>query len=231
MAYFTPVAFLYNGSNTFNNSEKQTMNSDSISNTYQPEIYKLLSDCFLLPDATLEDSIVSLEYLVEKIYPQFTSEARQMLETFKQIDDIEELQVEFTRLFIGPYAMLAPPYESVYRSEEGTLMGRSTLNILELYKKSGFDLVGDYHDAPDHITTELEFLYVLSIKVAVSRMYDEPDRKEPYDELLKSLLIDHLNHWVPALTSHMKQKTESDFYKALATLTRNVIFESVSQLA
>ena len=72
---------------------------------------------------------------------------------------LEELQIEYTRLFInGSQHVLAPPYASVYFDK--SLQGQSTEKILSFYVSKGF-LMREGSDLPDHIIHQLEFLALL----------------------------------------------------------------------
>ncbi len=75
-------------------------------------------------------------------------------------DALEDLQVEYTRLFInGAPHVIAPPFGSVYmdQSLQGTFAG----NTLAFYKNKGFGMEKDA-DLPDHLIHELEFLSLLA---------------------------------------------------------------------
>ena len=75
-------------------------------------------------------------------------------------DPIEDLQVEYTRLFInGVPHVVAPPYGSVYMDKalQGTFAG----NTLEFYREKGFGME-ENADFPDHLIHELEFLSLLA---------------------------------------------------------------------
>jgi TorA maturation chaperone TorD len=190
---------------------------------WQPELFKQLSNCYLLPDCDFKKSVVALEYLIDKGYPRFAHETGSIIDAYEKTETSEQLRVEFTRLFIGPYIMLAPPYESVYRDREGKLMGDSTMEVLRLYKAAGFDLADNYHDAPDHVATELEFLYILSAKQMEAISSQDLPATKHYSSLAYSLLADHLYRWVPELTARIEAKAESGFYKCLARITRKAI--------
>ena len=69
---------------------------------------------------------------------------------------LEELQAEYTRLFINSYpALLCPPYESFYR--EGIVYGKSSQEVLAIYGEHGLDYSYE-GEPPDHISAELDFL-------------------------------------------------------------------------
>ena len=48
----------------------------------------------------------------------------------------QELLIEYTKLFIGPFKMLVPPYSSLYFGND-TLMSDETVRVINIYKKSG----------------------------------------------------------------------------------------------
>lgn len=48
-----------------------------------------------------------------------------------------ELLVEYTRLFIGPSKMVAPPYSSIYFGTEYVLMSDVTIWVMNFYERNG----------------------------------------------------------------------------------------------
>lgn len=74
---------------------------------------------------------------------------------------LAELEVAYTALFINRLGgVTAPPYGSVYLDGDGQLMGTSSRKAAEWYLREGLklELAGE---PPDHLPTELEFLYYL----------------------------------------------------------------------
>jgi nitrate reductase assembly molybdenum cofactor insertion protein NarJ len=81
---------------------------------------------------------------------------------------IEELQAEYTRLFISAYPkLLCPPYESFYR--EGVVYGNSSIEVGEWYAKQGlrFSLEGE---PPDILSAELDYLALTNDPAFLARM-------------------------------------------------------------
>ena len=78
--------------------------------------------------------------------------------------NFKALKVDFAKLFVGPYQLMAAPYGSVYLDDGRTLMGDSTFDVKNRYREEGLDTAKDFKDAPDHITAELEFMYYLVFK-------------------------------------------------------------------
>ncbi len=71
---------------------------------------------------------------------------------------LEDLQVEYTRLFINAVPQVpAPPFGSVYLESGRSLYGKTTEKVRDFYREQGFDLA-DPAAVPDEISLELEFL-------------------------------------------------------------------------
>jgi len=83
----------------------------------------------------------------------------QMQEAVKQ-NTVQELLIEYTRLFIGPFKTLVPPYSSLCFGND-TLMNDETVWVMNFYRNSGLEFNEKIKDVPDHIAVETEFLYCL----------------------------------------------------------------------
>lgn len=131
--------------------------------------------------------------------------------------DMEELLWEYTRLFIGPYKLPCPPWESVYTSPKKLMMQDAADQIMRLYEEAGL-AINTADIMPDHIGAELNFLAVL-----LQRMQSEKDGNEGYMRITEKLLNDHLLKWMPDFTRDMEEAAETLFYKELARATRKVM--------
>jgi len=81
---------------------------------------------------------------------------------------LEEVQAEYTRMFISAYpALLCPPYESYYR--EGLVYGNSSVAAGEWYRKHGLDFTVE-GEPPDHLSVELEFLAIMKDSVFLEKL-------------------------------------------------------------
>jgi TorA maturation chaperone TorD len=131
--------------------------------------------------------------------------------------EMEELLWEYTRLFIGPYKLPCPPWESVYTSPKRLMMQEAAGELMTLYHKAGLALETAVL-MPDHIGAELNFLAVL-----LERMHPEGREKDGSSKIVEKLLNEHLLKWTPDFTRDMEDAAESPLYKALARETRTVI--------
>lgn len=117
---------------------------------------------------------------------------------------LESLQVEYTRLFVNAFPrVLAPPYGSVYLSDDGMLYGPSAVLTKQFYRERGFDLPGEA-DLPDHLTLELEFLAMLAAA------------GEEADEAL--FLRRHFRPWFPRFRARVLSEVHHPFYRVLVNL-------------
>lgn len=131
--------------------------------------------------------------------------------------ELEELLWEYTRLFIGPYKLPCPPWESVYTSPKHLMMQDAADQVREMYGEAGLAINTD-DVMPDHIGVELNFLSVL-----LQRTHSESGNKEEQVKRTERLLNDHLLKWAPKFTQDMEGTAETAFFRALAKATRQVI--------
>ena len=143
--------------------------------------FKLFSLIFSYPS---QDVVEEIRRMADE-FP----ELKPALERFTGTD-LEELQVEYTRLFISDHpTLLCPPYESYYR--EGIVYGNASVEVREFYGSRGLDYVYE-SEPPDHISVELDFLAITG------------DRE----------FLERLKEWVFEFTRRVKE--HSDIYGVFA---------------
>ncbi len=105
------------------------------------DVYRLLSACYYQPeDAFLEEDVFSqLKTALAKASPSGVIDAAALDDCFKS-SGVEVLLLDYSRLFLGPFEILAKPYGSVYLDGEKIVMGDSTMQALELYRVGGFEV-------------------------------------------------------------------------------------------
>lgn len=137
---------------------------------------------------------------------------------------MDQLKSEYTYLFIGPNKLPAPPWESVYLSEERTIFQESTLKVRRAYLEYQF-LPSNYpHEADDHLAMELDFM------VHLSKMAFECFEEENYEEVKKILtsqkkfLKEHLLLWIKDFAQAIQNSKTHYFYPPVASLTEKILF-------
>lgn len=185
------------------------------------ESYKLLSQCFFLPDQNLLDT-------VKGIQPTAGSLWKELVGTVHELDGIDDLEIDYSRLFVGPFKLLAPPYESVYLGNGGQVVDFSTIEIQNLYLDEGIDV--NIKEVPDHIAIELEFMYYL-INKGISAINDTANEKIQKNlNTQQAFLTEHLCCWISKLCKAVGDNARTDFYKSLSKITDTFVLNDLAFL-
>jgi TorA maturation chaperone TorD len=156
---------------------------------------------------------------------------RMMDEELKAQENLEayeaKLRQDYTRLFIGPGEIKAPPWESVYRSRERLLFGEETLAVRKFYQSFGVSIKNLYREPDDHLSLELEFMSWLCGKALEELPGGEWKR---YLEGQEKFLREHLLEWVPAFTKDMENNAETAFFRGLASFTRGFLLQDLEEV-
>ena len=199
--------------------------------TARQEIYKCLSNCFYLPAMSLTHRLREMERNLARLNSRALPHVVLMRSELQISDDLEALQSEFARLFVGPYSLQAPPYGSVYLEDERRIMGESTVDASHRYLESGLMTSDTFRDPPDHIAAELEFMYFLVFNEIDAIQADRVDAGCEFLYRQKSFLRDHLGAWIKDFTQHVERGTQADFYRNLAIATRVYVNEDFDYLS
>lgn len=135
---------------------------------------------------------------------------------------VETLSVEFTRLFRGvkPYYSPLPPYESVYRSEEGRVFDEVSMEVKRVYRQFGLDLASEFYgEPPDHLSFELEFMHLMCNREAEAWEKDNEDEALRFRQTQKNFLGEHLLTWLPRFCGKIREYDRLGLFRSLADLT------------
>ena len=138
---------------------------------------------------------------------------------------IQDLAVEFARLFVGPKNPPAIPYASFYLSESKTVMTDVTSDVRKRYLDAGMAVKDLYSTPDDHIGIELEFISYLTEKII--DLYEDGQRSEASRlfEIRHNFINEHMALWVPVFVEKILESTQEDFYKGAAIVLGDVIEE------
>ncbi len=187
----------------------------------QEAAYRLLSACYYQPDPQWNQAglISNLTLLCTGISTQLATAARTMCEAWSG-SDMDELTVEYARLFVGPMSLQAPPYGSVYLEHDRRVMGESTQAVLQFYRESGLVMDAEFTEMPDHIAVELEFVSYCLQKAASS---DDQAEVSLWLDRAVNFRERFLGHWSDRFCEALRANSDSPFYQALADVTELVI--------
>ena len=136
----------------------------------------------------------------EELRAAYAALAAHMPDGFPPLGDAEAARLEyaFNRLFVGPDALPAPPYASVYLDDDPLHMGPSTLDMRALLHSLG--LAAPHGGQPD------DFLpYELEAWHALTLLLDNDTAGPAAREALQWLCGEHLGRWLPVFLQRARQ--------------------------
>lgn len=175
--------------------------------------YKLFSALFAEPPSASTMDLAASEETAEVLSSlidlgEFDSYRREVEDWTRLDADAREAWLDkqegtFNKLFVGPGHLVAPPWESVYSSEDGLLFQRETLDVRGFYRRSGLVVPEQGRQADDHIAFELDY------------MFHEATRDDAESLDAQRKFVDaHLLAWVPLFVKRM-DGVGSEFYAAV----------------
>lgn len=199
---------------------------------YRAEGYRCLSSCLYLPDKERLHSGKLIEKLIEatdRVCPRASVFAREM-ESAQLRHNIQELTVEYAKLFVGPFELRAPPYGSVYLDEGRRIMGDSTMAVRRMYLDTKLNLSNDFKEPPDHISIELEFMYYLAFKEIEALESNNEDLSRSYLKKQAEVLEKYIFSWIPRFCSKVIQSSENPYYQSLGRCLNEFIANDVEYI-
>jgi TorA maturation chaperone TorD len=176
-------------------------------------MFGLLASMYLCKPTA--DAIASWRDLMSGSVPEPLRDLSEVLEriNLNSEEEMQDLLWDFTRLFIGPYRLPCPPWESVYASEKRLLLQEPSDAVRAIYERLAVE-VGTPSVLPDHIGAELNFMGILLEKIEVGLR-----EEATYRQISKDFVEEHLRNWIPRFASDLEKAAETPLYKALARST------------
>ncbi len=173
---------------------------------------------FYPPDSREVQPLIALLESSEwaPLWPCATKDAKaQVTGYFSQIDQAQEsLADAYQRLFVGPYALPAPPWGSVYLDKESVVFGDSTLALRQWMRENGIEPHLTQAEPEDHIG----LLLMMSAWLA-----------ENSPALLNEFLTMHLLPWSGRYLELLRQKADHPFYVGVALLAESTLCGWIQQ--
>ncbi len=139
------------------------------------------------------------------------------------LDDEQALRAaedEYRRLYVGPHALPAPLWESVYRDPEHLLFGEATLRVRRFYARRRLAFANRASEPDDHISIELEFMRHLA-EAALNALDGSPAGRDTWLALCREqreFLDAHLLQWAPQSFALQLPHAATDLYAGTAEL-------------
>lgn len=142
----------------------------------------------------------------------------------------EFIRDDYTRLFIGPGAVLAPPWESIYFHRERVIFQKQTLEVREWYRRYSLESVKLHNEPDDHIGLELAFVSHMAVLAYAALEQQEVEKFEQLIAAQKQFLSEHTLQWATGWSELVQEHTRTDFFRGIALVTKGVLTELVSIL-
>lgn len=126
----------------------------------------------------------------------------------QSLGEEEPCEEAFQRLFVGPYALPAPPWGSVYLDKESVVFGDSTLKLRDWMRQRGIEAQLSQLEPEDHI----------GLMLMMASWLAENDVQH-----LDSFLAEHLFPWSSRYLALLEQGAVHPFYQAVARLAQTTL--------
>lgn len=193
--------------------------------TARANVYGLLADVFREePSVSLLSKLGEPEILAALNALGLPVET--VLEEIPQVQLVENLALEFTRLFIGPGSHISPN-ESMHSQarfgEPNSLWGEQTVAVKKFMEGAGVAITDNFPGLPDHITAEFEFMQQLLLKEAEGWGNSETELACNILKIESRFYEEHLSQWVSSFCDKVIAAAEHPFYKLFAEVTKGFI--------
>ena len=142
--------------------------------------------------AEMERVAALRDFFLARNRPELERAYRELAKNFPEdvpeVEDWEEVEFAFNRLFVGPAALEAPPFASVYLDTEPLVMSKTTLEVREMYASIGLESPWKNRFPDDHISLELDAILAmnhLTLQTGLAEMHD-----------LRNRFLEHIDGWV-----------------------------------
>jgi anaerobic sulfite reductase subunit A len=136
---------------------------------------------------------------------------------------VNDLEVEYTGLFVLPSKGKAQPFESIYLDPEQRLGGPVTVVVERAYARAGAEPSLDRIHISDHLSVELEFMAFLCRREQEAWEAGVLPVARHCLELQREFLMDHLSQWVSRFAADVRERASTEFYPAFAWLADEFI--------
>ncbi len=138
-------------------------------------------------------------------------------------EQVDEIQNDHLNLFIGTGKVLAPPWGSVYLSEERLLFQKETLDVRRWFHRYGLQAERERNEPDDHIALELSFLnHLAGLALEALAKGDQVSFIELIDAQSR-FLAEHLGKWTDRWAALVLKFARTDFYRGAALLVRGAV--------
>ena len=136
---------------------------------------------------------------------------------------VEDLAIEYTRLFIGPSNHISP-HESMHCDvrfgEKKALWGDQTVAVKKFMQAAGMEIDDGFGGMPDHISAELEFMQQLLQNECDAWVNEDDELACNILSIEKKFYDEHLSQWVANFCDTVIELSKHVFYAQFCEVTK-----------
>jgi putative dimethyl sulfoxide reductase chaperone len=166
---------------------------------------------------------------VKSSNPRFIKAASQLRASVEDVStNYEKMKEDYIQMFSGREKSLAPPFESVYRSNDHLMFSKPSLDVRDFYQSYGWISKFKNKIPDDHLGIELLFLTIMIEKYL--ELDDSVCNIEMRKEIMR-FINEHILSWVPQWNDNIQQNAITTSYKGIGTLIHACIEDIYSLMA
>jgi len=164
------------------------------------------------------EALQNLACLLAQPHRRGRSLVKALEATFKALAAIhtDDLQRAYRHIFGHTMAVECAAYETLYSSGDVFQQVQALADIAGWYRAFGLVVSPAAKERVDHISVELEFMYVLGYKEAYAVGRGAADKAQLCAEAQAKFLQEHLGRWGPRFARSLRRTAEDRFYRTLA---------------
>ena len=184
---------------------------------FRAEVFRLLSCAFTSPREMSGETVAEFELMIPELPDPIRNSGKRVVECWlKALEDPDAFILAYSKLFLGPFEILSPPYASIYLEPDQKLMGEISGMVAREYSDAGLAPGTGPNEVPDHVALEWEFMYFLTYKFSTTEDEDWLVRRDRF-------FTKHMRTWLPQFSEQIISAGVHDFYISLAKFQLDLV--------
>jgi len=138
------------------------------------------------------------------------------------------LQETYRHIFPHVESGDCPSHEMAYTAQNIFQETQDLSDLAGFFRAFGLELAE--HERSDHISVELEFMYVLAYKEGYALLHHGAEKARLCRVIQRKFLEDHLGRWAFRFAELLASKAEGDHLRAVAALTQAFLDQELALL-
>ncbi len=135
----------------------------------------------------------------------------------------------FNILFFGPEHVLAPPWESVYTSKEGSLYGEPVHWMRKKLRQFDLNYENKFEEPADHIAIQLAYMeFLINFSLQMIEEHNEASLMKLIS--LQSELLQQLSIWISQFSRRVQSKADSALYTGAANMLSSLVIADLQDI-